>query len=712
MISAYLVLLLVAAPQPKPASPIDAWQANLADTKAIARYRVRFGHASVNALDHLRAWGPGEVAFNEDPNTSMICEWSCDGENQHLKARFDEAEKIEAGLSSRNQHHRIPTARTSQIGVDVLWNGEIQAEHHLKDPVINVHDHGSPGMALIGRAPTCWWGTFRFPETLWSDFGKLTPTLLRTNVGDYSNQTEIYQMGNYPKDWYEFQIYYDPNIGFLPRYVRSVAISGSDSTLCKEIFLIDAQSCKAGGFVPLEWYELEYSGELPAVRQDAQSTGDPPRPRLKTMYLAHIKAIEFQDFDDVASMSVDGVNRIAAKGGSISLSSKAPLTIDRLKNSLGHRLTTPRHSFQPTLDMEDLHPHLEKSRRSLWPSLAIATAALVAAALLWRRRKAATASILIVPIAASILSGCNPTTEARPRLSVRFQDSHVLYENNPTGIALTLLLRNDGSTPLGLSWIDGGCTCRQVDLSGFPIELKPGESRKVAVRSTGSPKAEVESYRFQFSTDKGLLESFVPVVLLAQHSLTPDSINIPNLVEDEGYRFEVLHRAVYRADEPPAKAAMLSDDKSFVIAKISEKAGQVSVAPEFQYKDTIYSVELKDHQMGLHKSIVRMQDASGNDLAEIPVVWRRSAFLSTVPERAILGKNPVRVSLRCPDVNVRFTSLISSPQGIQVDISSKTIALNLDEDAPSMIDDLVVVATSDSGRPPLRISVVRYSISR
>ncbi len=106
--------------------------------------------------------------------------------------------------------------------------------------------------------------------------------------------------------------------------------------------------------------------------------------------------------------------------------------------------------------------------------------------------------------------------------------------------------------------------------------------------------------------------------------------------------------------------------------------------------------------------MLRNQD--GDRLAEVPMTWKRVPFLSSMPDRVVLGKRPVRVFLRCPDTTVELTDILSSPAGTHATIRSPhEIVVALDEEASGTINGMIEVATTADKLPPLRIPVVRYS---
>src|SRR5262249_2975437 len=156
-------------------------------------------------------------------------------------------------------------------------------------------------MVLLGRGPFCWWGTFRFPTTLKHDFADRAPSVRRMTLGGYDVVAEAYQIDIKDDAWVRTEIYYDPSVGYLPRYVRARGIGGR-SALCRELYLVSARPCAAGGFVPTEFYEAVY-GIAPPKHLAGDEFDDPFAPRpLRKVTLGHFVATDFKDFKGPAAL--------------------------------------------------------------------------------------------------------------------------------------------------------------------------------------------------------------------------------------------------------------------------------------------------------------------------------------------------------------------------------------------------------------------------
>ena len=713
MSSSVLLIGLILS-QVRPTYPIDGYYANMADTKAKIKYRYRHGFTTKQAIFDLRKWPRDPLVFAEDSVQSRLSEWSSDGSAQHLRSEYEYPEQyIEKFHQSKlnGDEHEDPkeVVFPAKIGIDVLWNNEIQVEYRFGASDIYVGFRVSPGLSLRAHGPTCWWGTVRFTDSLREEFAKLVPSVHIMNINGFSTVVEVYQHDLSSDDWFRMQIYYDPSIGFLPRYVRSVATT-HNKTYCKEIYLIDAKPCSAGGFVPLEWYETIFTGDVPTRLLPSElDRSDGPSPIAK-VGVGHCKVTSFEDLtQNVSMVGLDSARHINAQGGSISFDPRKALTIASLQSALGKKLTTPRATVMPTLDIEELQKFETAPRGSWLPAMLIAIACFIICGFTARRKISSRFfPVLILPLVCSQF-GCNQSQRPIAQVVARFNQSYVVFDEGTASIPLKLSVRDQGNVPLRIFKIDGGCTCRSVDLTGFPITLASGDIRDVPVSLNSSPKAAAVAYRFKFETDNGVLYSEVPIVLLAKHTFHPEAISIASLGERESHQFEITHRSVFRKDEAP-DIAMLETSDDFDFEETARHTATVSIAPDQQYQDVKYNVQMNNFNVGLNRSAIRLRSADGLILAEIPVGWRRLEFLSTIPDRIILANKSIRVFIRCKDPTVEFESIVSTPLGTSSHISlPRELILDILDTAPPSISDFLVVSTNDKSKPMIRIPVTRYS---
>jgi len=130
----------------------------------------------------------------------------------------------------------------------------------------------------------------------------------------------------------------------------------------------------------------------------------------------------------------------------------------------------------------------------------------------------------------------------------------------------------------------------------------------------------------------------------------------------------------------------------------------------YKFRDTSYLVSLTDHAMGSHRAELRLRGRStAQPILSVPVVWQRIPFVSSIPDRVVLGTRPIRVFLRCSDESVELTRVVSSPPGVKAVLSSpRELVVQPTDYSPDVLDGVIVVGTTAADRPSLDIPLVRY----
>ena len=304
---------------------------------------------------------------------------------------------------------------------------------------------------------------------------------------------------------------------------------------------------------------------------------------------------------------------------------------------------------------------------------------------------------------ANFLSGC--------RAHLLIQESTVLYQPSDRLLPLHLVMRNEGNVDVTLFQIDGGCSCRKVDQSKFPLVLKPGASLELGVQITTTVSFSQNSFNFTCSTNHGDLRTPAKLLALPRHHFSPETYSTA-LAEHADWKFEVVYLSTYRTDEtaPPVAFDIPGE---FTQRKIDERIVEIDEKGELSQKVTRYEVILKDRKLGLHRATIALL-GSGSDrrtpMLELPLSWNRIPYLSSMPERVSIGSQPVRVFLRCPDANVEFTKLELASNGIKAELASpREVVVRLDKNAPDVIDGFIEVGTTAKGNPLLKVPVVRYA---
>lgn len=215
-------------------------------------------------------------------------------------------------------------------------------------------------------------------------------------------------------------------------------------------------------------------------------------------------------------------------------------------------------------------------------------------------------------------------------------------------------------------------------------------------------------------TDRGQQSAIAPLRVLPNVAIDPPSIFLASLLQNQNDGFSCTVREISRTSRPVPRFSLLPSSK-LSVAFESQSSGVVADAPEYSYLDRTYRVTA--HNTGLGVSSERLDVCSENDKPVISaaVVWNATKFVSTTPERVVLGTVPVRVFLRCPDENVEFVSIDKCPADLKAVISSTrelTISPSRKHDqqatTQSQLDSVVVVSTSTKSRDTVSIPVIRY----
>ncbi len=236
-----------------------------------------------------------------------------------------------------------------------------------------------------------------------------------------------------------------------------------------------------------------------------------------------------------------------------------------------------------------------------WPYIVGLVVVLAAVAVFVRRRRR---RVVVAALAFALLlaeSGCGTVSAPIVKLTGSYQESFFFVDPRPHEPPMALVVRNDGNQPLRLLKADGGCSCRKVDQSVFPVALKPGNSVTVRVDLSMTPVTKPQSSQFQFDTDKGPLFVTALFFTLLSHELSPETIVNSLMYEPDDWTFNVTHRVVHRADHAQPEFA-LRFPSEFKFAQGATRSGRVGGAPDYAYEETDYTLSLSDHGLGDHKS--------------------------------------------------------------------------------------------------------------
>lgn len=722
-----LIILVVLSQSQLAPGPLDAFRANYASMKAELDFEFTGGAFRDNQKRLWLGQLPVYVeSHTENTDLTLVGHWACDGKAEYYRfgspadilqrASKDQLKK-EAGKVFYNVSF-IP--RT-----ELLWDGELLVGHrehpHFKDTAgnpdwtivrANIIDDMKAGYLGEGRGPLQW--TLIFPHIL--KFYDNAP-LSRHHAIRWGNPTEVEtrrKEGSDGNGWEQIEVSFDPSIGYLPRFVRFLSYySPGDVASVGEMYLIEARPCAAGGFVPTEWFDIIF--DVPNFRArfpDYDESTDLAAP-MNQVNVTHFRASNFRDFPGpVALREVRDVRSVAGIGGFVkSPPDTSSLSLGDVKKLLGPRLNTPAQRLMLNIDTAELRELEGRSSLAWWPYVVgLAVSVILTAAFLRRRRSRAGLAALGLAVLGGT-SGCGVVGNPVIKLTAGFRDTFRYISPQTHELSMTMVVRNDGNQTLRLLKADGGCSCRKVDQSTFPVVVRPGGMITVPVQLSIVPSTGPQSSPFQFETDRGTIGVSAPFFTLMSHELNPDTVVNSYMNENDGWSFDLTYRVIFRADgiEPDSKVRVPG---KFVAVQEAERRGRVGGTSDYAYRETTYRVTLTDRELGEHKASIAAVSPQGDILLEAPVVWKRVPYLSCVPDRVILGTRPVRAFLRCPDDGVELTKVLAAPEGVKAVVSStREVTVMLGEDAPDIVNGTLEVGTTAQHRPPLRIPVVRFRSS-
>jgi len=704
-----LLVMLSACVMIEP-GPLDGFRANFAAIKVEADYEFIRSFVDPRVIVERSFWTDPSFASVEIDESRLVGQWQCDGITQYFL--FGSPQDLIDKVSKEPVEKRGAKMRRQYVPrIEALYDGTTYVGHPIAD-----YSQGDPrylaasadtkvGLVALGKAPLFWWLETPFPQLIEAKFGGVVPEWKRVMRQGRPLECEIYRI-NYGKTFQQLEVSFDPSLGFLPRLIRSVTGGGGTAQVW-EFYLIDAKPCKAGGFVPTEWYESEFKATgMPDDYDDMTSLVPDAR-----VLVGHLKVNKLKDRDRPVSLQyLKGVRAIAAIGGMVPLAETGTLSIGEVKSLTGRKLTEAGRLALPNLDTEELKATMEPPSRTSGFAVACAIIGLASGALLLYARYWKSSHLLVVAACLGAAPGCG-TVVGPPiaKLSGVFAPDAVLYDLDQFEIPLTLVVRNDGNVTLNLLKADGGCSCRKIDAAAFPKLLRPGEAMPVSIRISQDRRTTAQVLALNFETDHGVIEARAPLTAISRNLLEPEAVSFTTLNEGQPWNFEVVHRQVYETSKTKP-ASRLVTPAGLIITKAHSRSGEVKSSPGLSYEDTTYRVDLNDPIGGLHKSRIQVVADEGRKLCQSDVLWKYLPFLSTIPERPVLGAHPIRVFLRCPDEKIELTRVVSCPLGLKAVISSpREVTILSSESGTPTLNEIIEVETSAQDRQILRIPLVKYA---
>ena len=142
--------------------------------------------------------------------------------------------------------------------------------------------------------------------------------------------------------WYQAEVFYDPSKGYMPRYVRLIAVPTADVASIKEVMIQDATPCQEGGFVPAEWCDTQFVIE-DFDEKYPHYTADTAISPVGKIRIGHFKATRIGPaILPICLEPRTQPRRIITPQKSVSIQDiKGPLTITALRAALGRNPLTP-----------------------------------------------------------------------------------------------------------------------------------------------------------------------------------------------------------------------------------------------------------------------------------------------------------------------------------------------------------------------------------
>lgn len=395
MLHAWLATLsaIVAAP-----GPLDAYRANRSAVAADVRYEFHSGPATVDPGDGRNIWAGKRPEFTPTPSGTILGRWACYGGTELFEIHPDP-----------NQFATRPVPKVGlQSGyepmpIEALYDGKNFAHHTFafypgaRDrAVVDVLDADAINLVTRGAGPFNWINLFPLENTLARHFPAGATLRKSSMMGGHPTEVEIYQAVKPENGSLQVDIHYDPSIGHLPRYIRWVS-RFRKRAFVGEHFLVDARACRAGGFIPTDWYHVgstiaNFDDLYPAFGPDHDG---PLTEGRSNMTVDQFHATEVKDRNDAVAMEQVGMIRIVEGLGNTANLARPPksLTLPEIRRILGPE--RPAAALPPVTVSEgekDRYALREESSGRRWIgwaglAVAVAVAASVAGCGWFRRRK-------------------------------------------------------------------------------------------------------------------------------------------------------------------------------------------------------------------------------------------------------------------------------------------------------------------------------------
>jgi hypothetical protein len=670
--------------------PLDGFRANYGAISAGVDFRLEIGFAPSSLARGSNPWSMGGFGMIERQRVEYG-RWEFDGKTVHLL--FQKAEDSEGNVIRADPSAKVIPIYARPPG-EAIFDGEVSARHTLGDSMVMVELTDRPWNMELG--PFHWFESKSFLQVMDARLSKVVPRRSRSIIGPYVTEKELYSLELPRNNFYHMCIHYDPSIGYVPRFIRSVSYYAlKDTGFVSELYMLDVKPCRSGGFLPAHWFVItkvvdHFKSRYASL--DEISEIIPPGAKVG---IARFETSNFANLKDAVGLTnLKGVKVLVGGSGSAAFSNPPQiLTSAEIRSRLGRRIK-PAEVRLPNIDQDALHRFDRPGtnwKTFLVPAIVILGLLL---GLSYRSRKRIATWIGGFALLLSV-PGCGWFGPPIIRFRADFAKDTLVYEPGASSIPVTLIIRNEGNRSISVSNIDAGCSCRRVDANGLPATLAPRSVLRLPVSI--QPQAHYEPLDTLVTIDTNLGRYFAEGLLrtIPTDDFQPGTVSNTTLREQEEWTFEIVVRSVFLgAGHPPARTLDVPGGE-FSMLQVSEVSGAVAALPGYRYVDRTYRLSLLGRRIGIQKTEAVLRGGDHRDILRLPILWKRSEFLSPHPERVILGPRPIRVFVSCPDDSVELTRVLQTPRGISVVIASpRELIVKLDGTFTGTISGTIEVGSS------------------
>ncbi len=699
----FFVAVLVFSPSEP--DPLDGFHGNYQAIRAALTFTYHRGYCKTSEVGEGRAWHSSTISLTDEQKKQYVSGvWEFDGRSQRILNR-----PLEELIPLMEDEIKRTRRTTIMAPIEVVFDSELTASHPIGFRTASVGPASANNSHLKFVKGPFSWGSLKFPEVIHEKWGEAQRAIHDAKHGGFATKDIVYSKSK--KDWdYTLAVALDPHVGFLPRFSRTLSLNTQkDEADVREMYLLRAERCTSGAFVPVEWIELMFTVEKFARTYPLANNLTTIKPPNENVLVGWFRATALSDLSSEP--------RLEAEEGFVNLGTQAEvvplgdnptvLGMSRIRQLVGLKVyATPP---LPTINTSEAHQFEHAVVRPWRQRILIAvflTFGFFLILLGWRRLRR---SRHFFVFALAFVISCK-AEQPVPRLEASFVNQNILSSPDSPHEVLPLRVRNTGNCDLVLEDLKAGCTCMVLDESIFPRSLKPLEEFEIQVRIQKKQQFAPLKLGWTFITDHGELQCNSRVFIFPSVQLSPSLQSYPVLYEGETHNFSLVAHQIMKEEDTWENATLQVDD-GLRVAIDGEKAGNGPVQG-FRFREVNYKLTVEDATLGDHRKEVQLVDDSGISLAHAFVLWHRTPAVTTVPQKVYLADRPVRVFMRARDDEFEFIRIVEAPPGVDVIITSRReVTVTPSKHAPTKISGETVVETNKpiaSFDPVVRIPVVRY----